>query len=243
MRKSLLICIGILVLLLVAGATALFSMQDKNKKPSKIEVAPNESVIEPASPKPLEKELPAVSTQDRDIQMPVFREAVIVYFKKTPVSLEDFASKYGGKLIFTKQDIKMAVFETNTIGRSGETSQRTLDFINEVSKDPLVEKAYKDGFMFTRADKVYLPQAEIIYPENYDQEGIKYVPNKVIVGFWRLPSSLVDFASKYNATLKSADDVLLFAAFETDNVSGFIKNVSTNPYIRYAHPDTIGSII
>lgn len=176
-----------------------------------------------------------------DLSMPKFREDVIINFREMP-ELGGFASKYRGRVIFIKPDMKMAVFETNPVGRSGETSQRTLDFINGVSKDPLVEKAYKDGFMFTRPDKMYPSQAEIIYPEDYDKEEIKYAPNKVIVGFWRLPTSLEEFAFKYGVAIKSVDETLLFAAFETDNASGFIKNVSTNPYVRYAHPDPIGSI-
>jgi hypothetical protein len=176
-----------------------------------------------------------------ELPMPVFREDVIVYFKEMP-DIGAFASKYRGRVIFIKPDIKMAVFETNPTGRTGQVSQRTLDFINETSKDSSVEKAYKDGFMFTRPDKMYLSQAEIIYPEDNDKEGIKYAPNKVIVGFWRQPSSLEELASENGGNLTSVDDVLQFAAFKTDNLTGFIRNISTNPYVRYAHPDPMGHI-
>ncbi len=174
-----------------------------------------------------------------DLPIPVFREAVIVYFKEMPVSLEEFALKHGGKLIFSKQDINMGVFETKPVGKPGERSQRTLDFINEVSKDPLVEKAYHDGSMFIRPNKVYLPESKLTYPENTGE----YAPNEVIVGFWRIPPSLEGFASKYGGKLKGfgdANEALKFASFETNNISEFINKISTDPYVRYAEPNGIG---
>lgn len=174
-----------------------------------------------------------------DLPMPVFREDVIVYFKEMPASLEEFASKYGGKLIFAKQDIKMAAFETVPIGRPAQTSQSTLDFINEVSKDSRVEKAYRDEFEFIRPDEKYSPEPKIMYPEDMKDE---YVPNKVIVGFWRRPPSLDDFASKHGGKLIYYEEVLMFAGFDVSNISEFISKVSTDPYVRYAHPDGIGSI-
>lgn len=176
-----------------------------------------------------------------DLPMPFFREDVIVYFKEMPASLEEFASNYGGKLIFAKQDIKMAAFETVPIGRPAQTSQRTLDFINEVSNDSSVEKAYRDEFEFIRPDEKYSPEPKLMYPEDMRDE---YVPNEVIVGFWRFPPSLEDFAYKYNGKLMNFDDannVLLSAKFETSNITEFIKKISTNPYVRYAEPNGIGS--
>ncbi|MBE0427951.1 MAG: hypothetical protein IBX72_15060 [Nitrospirae bacterium] len=174
-----------------------------------------------------------------ELPMPVFREDVIVYFKEMPASLEEFASRYGGKLIFAKLDIKMAAFETVPIGSPAQTSQRTLDFINEVSKDSLVEKAYRDEFEFTRPDEKYSPEPGIKYPEDMKDD---YVPNKVIVGFWRRPPSLEDFASKHGGKLIYYEEVLMFASFDVSNISGFISKASTDPYVRYVHPDGIGSI-
>ncbi len=174
-----------------------------------------------------------------DLPMPFFREDVIIYFKEMPESLDEFASRYDVKLIFAKQDIKLAAFETVPIGRPAQTSKRTLDFINEVSKDSRVEKAYKDEFEFIRPDEKYSPEPELMYPEDMKDE---YVPNKVIVGFWRRPPSLEDFASNHGGKLTYYEEVLMFAGFEVSNISEFISKVSTDPYVRYAHPDGIGSI-
>lgn len=174
-----------------------------------------------------------------DLPMPFIREDVIVYFKEMPASLEEFASSYGGKLIFAKQDIRLAAFETVPIGRTGQTSQSTLNFINEVSKDSRVEKAYRDEFEFIRPDREYSPEPELMYPEDMKDE---YVPNTVIVGFWRHPPSLEEFASRHGGKLIYYEEVLMFAGFEVSNISEFISKVSTDPYVRYAHPDGIGSI-
>lgn len=174
-----------------------------------------------------------------ELPMPKFREGVIVYFKEMP-ELGEFASKYRGKVIFVKPDIKMAAFETNPIGRPGEASPKTLDFINEVSKDPRIEKVYRDEFMFVDTKKVHKLEPEIKYPEYLDKKGVEYVSNEVVVGFWRMPSSLKVFASKYGANLLEVEDVLMFAVFETDNSTEFLKRISTEPYVRYAFPDTIG---
>lgn len=176
-----------------------------------------------------------------ELPMPVFREDVIVYFKEMP-DMGAFASKYRGKIVFIKPDIKMAAFETNPTGRTEEVSQETLDFINEVSKDPRVEKAYHDGFMFTRPDKIYSPEPKITYPEDLEKQGVKreYILNKVLVGFWRFPPSLEEFASKHNGKLVGFDDAneaLMYASFETNDVSGFIRSVSTDPYVSSASPD------
>lgn len=174
-----------------------------------------------------------------DLPMPVFREDVIIYFKEMPASLEEFASKYGARLIFAKQDIKMAAFETVPIGRPAQTSQKTLDFISEVSNDSRVEKAYRDEFEFIRSDEEYSPEPKLMYPDNMKDE---YVPDQVIVGFWRFPPSLEEFASKNGGKLKNLDDadnVLKSALFETSNITEFIKKVSTDPYVRYAEPNGI----
>ncbi len=59
-----------------------------------------------------------------DLPVPKFREDVVIYFKEMP-EIGGFASKYRGKVIFVKPNIKMAVFETNPVGISGETSHWT----------------------------------------------------------------------------------------------------------------------
>ncbi|GEM_PF-3766377 len=240
MKRKLLI-LGIAALLLFSVAMAGFSMSEKDDKPPKI--IPDTSVPEPVPPKSPD-EPPVVTnvvvTPDKEgIPMPVFREAVIVYFKEMPASIEEFTSKYGGKLIFNKPDIKMAAFETKTIGETGKISQITLDFITEVSKNPLVEKAFHDEFMFIRPDKVYLPETKITYPGEFDKKGWPYISTEVKVGFWRQPSSLNEFATNYGVKLKSLDEVLLFAVFETDNATEFFKKISANPYVRHAEPNGI----
>ena len=62
------------------------------------------------------------------------------------------------------------------------------------------------------------------------------------VGFWRLPPSLEEFASGYGATLVSVNEVLLAATLETNDVTGFVKKISTDPYVSYAEPVGIGHI-
>ena len=235
---------SIIAISIVAMAMPAMSGEDKAKVEEKPEVVIDEPPgpePEPKKPEELEESKPEVREPDPRFH-PVFRDAVIVYFKEMPTSLEEFASKYGGTLIFAKEDIKFAAFETEPISMPGETSQHTLDFIEEVSKDPRVEKAREDGFMFVRPDKVYMPEPKIVYPEDFDKKGWGYIPNEVKVGFWRLPQSFEEFASKYGAKLKDFDEAnefLLFATFETDNVTGFIKKISTDPYVRHAEPNGV----
>lgn len=239
MRKSLTIYIGLLILLLVSGVTAVLLISDKGDESSNISDGAN---IQKEKLPDNQRDTVVTNVVNEsgigELPLPVFREDVIVYFKEMPV-LEEFGSKYGGKLIFAKQDIKMAAFETQPIGKTGETSQQTLDFINVVSKDPRVEKAYTDGFMFIRPDKVYLPEPHITYPEDFDKKGFAYAPKEVKVGFWRLPSSPEEFASKYDAKLRYVEDVLFFAVFEADNITEFLRKISTDPYVRHAEPNGI----
>ncbi len=178
-----------------------------------------------------------------DDTLPVAREDVIVYFKEMPASLEGFASKHGGKLIFAKPDIKMAAFETNPKKDPGKTSKQTSDFIAKVSRDSLVEKTFEDGFKFMDTKKEYSTKPLILGPEYYG-DG-EYVPNKVVVGFWRLPPSLEEFASRYGGklmNLSDGDKVLGTASFETNNISEFINKVSTDPYVQFVELDGIGHI-
>ncbi len=170
------------------------------------------------------------------IPQPELREVVIVYFKEMPVSLEEFAAKHSGKLVFVKQDIKMAAFETKPEKRPGVTSQQTLDFIARVSNDPLVEQSFEDGFLFLNTNNNYSTKPLIQGPEYYNKLGAEYVPNRVIVGFWRFPPSLEEFGSKYGGKLMNLSDagrVLKFATFETSNISEFIDKVSKDPYVEF----------
>jgi hypothetical protein len=235
MRKSLTIYIGLLILLIVSGVTAVLLIPDKGNESSNISDLQKEKL--PDNQRDTVVTNVVNESGIGELPMPVFREDVIVYFKEMPLSLEEFASKYGGKPIFIKQDINMAAFETNPTGRTGEISQRTLDFINETSKDPSVEKAYQDGFIFTDPNKVYTLEPKITYPEDLKKQGGGYVPNEIIVGFWRMPPSPEEFASKYGATLKSIDEGLLSVTFETNDASGFIERISMDSYVRYAEPN------
>ncbi len=236
MKKRLIIYIGLLFLLIVSGVTAVLIMSDKGDESSNI--IKDANIQKEKSP---DNQRNTVVTNvmnesgTGELPMPVFREDVIVYFKEMP-DIGAFASKYRGRVIFIKPDIKMAAFETNPTGRTGEVSQRTMDFINETSKDPSVEKAYQDGFIFTDPDKVYTLEPKITYPEDLKKQGVEYVPNEIIVGFWKMPPSPEEFASKYGATLKSIDEGLLSVTFETNDASGFIKRISMDSYIRYAEP-------
>lgn len=72
-----------------------------------------------------------------NIKKPDYRESVVVYFKEMPASVDDFASSYNVTPIFVKEDIKMAAFETSPRKEPGVTSQKTKEFIEQVSNDPL----------------------------------------------------------------------------------------------------------
>ncbi len=211
------------------------------EKPEVVIPEPSSQEPEPKKPEELDEIEPEVIEPDPRFN-PVFRDAVIVYFNEMPASLEEFASDYSVKLIFAKEDIKMAAFETEPSSMPMETSQRTLDFVEEVSKDPCVEKAYEDGYMFVDTKKLYKPEPVIEYPEDYDKKGYEYISNEAKVGFWRLPPSVEEFASRYDAKLKNfseANEVLLFATFETDDITEFIKRISTDPYVRHAEPNGV----
>ena len=222
--------------LVPAVSAAQPATSDKDNKPPQTGITTDEAVNRQMPSKLPEHIVPSVAIPAKDHKLPVIRESVIVYFKEMPVSLEEFASQYGGKLTFVKEDIQMAGFETKSRRRPGHTSQITLDFINNASKDFRVEKAHEDGFMFTDPKKKYSPQpAEVMYPKNGDE----YVPNEIIVGFYRLPPSLEEFASKYSATVKSRGDHLLFAVLKVDNISDSIEQISSDPYVTSIHPNYI----
>lgn len=212
-------------------------------------VPPAEPPVQP------EKDVPAVNIPDNKFQ-PVFpREDVIVYFKEMPPSIKGFATKYQVTPIFVKPDIKMAAFETLAKGHPGRVSQRTLDIVSELSKDPLVEKTFRDEYRFISREAGYLViDAETGYystepliqgPEYYEKLGLEYIPNIVRVTFWRTPPSLEEFASKYGGKLMEQSDANKFfmsAVFETDNISEFISKISTDPYVEFVALVSIDSI-
>ncbi len=177
-------------------------------------------------------------------KLPESREVVIVYFKEMPPSVEGFASKYGGKPVFVKKEIKMAAFETKPEKRPGVTSQQTMDFIANVSKDQQVEQSFEDGYLFLNPKENYSKQPLIQGPEYYNKLGAAYHPNRVIVGFWRFPPSLEEFAIRYNGklmNLSEADRFLKVASFETDNISEYIFRISSDPYVQFIELWDMGS--
>jgi len=235
---------SIVAISIVAIAMPALGSEDKATVEEKHEVMIDKlpgQESEPKKPEEPDESKPEVREPDPYFN-PVFRDAVIVYFNEMPASLDEFASEYGVKLIFVKEEIKMAAFETEPSSMPMETSQRTLDFVEEVSKDPCVEKAYEDGYMFVDTKKLYKPEPVIEYPEDYDKKGYEYISNEAQVGFWRLPPSVEEFASMYGAKLKDfgeADEFLLSALFETDDITEFIKRVSTDLYVRHAEPNGV----
>jgi len=235
--RRLLLYLGVVALLILGMATVV--MANFDKVPEKPDVIVNE----PPDKNPPEPKKPGIDEiKPKEYRpdprfTPKSREVVIVYFKEMPPSLEKFAAKYDGKLIFIKEDIKMAALETNPIKMPGKTSRVTLDFIEKVSKDPIVEKAFEDRFMFVKPGEVYKPEPKVVYPEDMKDN---YVPNEVIVDFWRMPPSLEEFAKKYNAKIKRVSNVLMSATFEVNNISEFIKKVSADPYVMDVTPNGLG---
>lgn len=177
------------------------------------------------------------------------REDVIVYFKEMPASLDAFASSYGVKLIFARPEIKMAAFETMPELEPGAKSAIAQNFLANVSKDSKVKGTEFDTFMFVDTTMDYT-QPWVVTPEDLERNNTSYVPDKVSVGFWRMPPSLDEFGAKYGGTLvNSSVDYglnvnyrLKFATFTTNNMTDFIKKVSSDPYVSSAAPIQIGHI-
>src|SRR5665648_1283676 len=98
------------MLVLVGGWISGVSLNNKNDTPPTTDIVSGEAVTEEVPPK---KDItPSVVIPPKEPVGPAFRESVIVYFEEMPGSLEDFASQYGVKLTFAKEDIQMAAFET-----------------------------------------------------------------------------------------------------------------------------------
>ncbi len=172
------------------------------------------------------------------------REAVIVYFKITPTSVNEFASSYGVKPIFAKENISMVAFETSPNKKPGVTSQKTLEFIEQVSKDPNVVSVKEDTYMFINKNDTISVSAKVTYPEDLDRSGIEYAAGEVIVGFWRIPPFSA-FCAKRGVTLDNVTETnndLQYAIFKIDKMNNFINSASRDPYVRYVKPYVIGQV-
>lgn len=163
-----------------------------------------------------------------------YREDIIVYFKDMPSSIGEFASSYDVTPIFVKDDIKMAAFETSPAREPGVTSQKTKRIIEQISNNILVESVKEDGQMFINKKKEIKTAPEVITPEDLARNGTRYSCNIVVVGFWRYPPSLEDFAAKYGGKLVDLSDGernLQVATFRTDDMSNFIGGALKDPYV------------
>lgn len=167
----------------------------------------------------------------------------MVHFNEMPVSLDEYASEYGGKLIFVKDDINFAAFEMSPrVSTPLKASQRTQDFMNKTSGDARVEGARLDTFLFVNPNKTYTKEPLITYPADLVKLGIKpgEITNHMMVSFWVFPPSLEEFAQKHGGKLMNfsqANKNLICADFETDDIEGFLNSVSKDPYVRSARPD------
>jgi len=210
----------------------------------KVVEEPENVVVAPPGPEPGPK-----STVEEDYNTtrqdysPVIREVVVVHFKEMPASLDEYASEYGGKLIFLKEDIKFAAFEMSPRAElPRKVSQRTQDFMSMASGDARVEEARLDTFLFVDPNKVYTKEPRITYPSDLVKLGIKPgdITNHILVSFWVFPPSLEEFAQKHGGKLINFSDAnknLLYANFETDDIEGFLNSVSKDPYVRAAETD------
>lgn len=175
-----------------------------------------------------------------------YREAVIVYFKEMPASIEEFSSSYDVKLIFVKENILMAAFETSSVKLPGVTSQKTRDFIASVSRDPRVESAKEDTYQFINKNNTIRSTPIVVDISALSRNGTAYVPDQVIVGFWKLPSSIESFGEKYGGKPVNLSENNLQSQsilFETQDVSNFINGVSNDPYVSYVNVNVIGHVV
>jgi len=169
-----------------------------------------------------------------DPRLPVFRGAVIVYFKEMPGSIDGFASSYDVTTIFVKEDIKMAAFETDPVAIAGIENERTVQAIEKISKDPIVEQVKRDTYLFVDRANEISSMPSVKYPKDYD--GNDYVPNQVTVGFWRLPPSIEEFGEKYGGKTINVTETnlrLQSVIYETEDMDGFIDRASKDPYVSF----------
>ncbi|AFC99467.1 hypothetical protein Mtc_0703 [Methanocella conradii HZ254] len=168
--------------------------------------------------------------------VPVYREVVIVYFKEMPVSVGEFASSYGVSPVFVKGDIRMAAFESDPVMVGGVVSEKTALAIERISKDPRVESVKRDTYMFVDPRQEIDMTPRLIYPEDLEKKGVEVIPDRVCVGFWRLPPSLDEFGEKYGGKpidLTETNLRLQWVSYETKDVKGFIDRASKDPYVQY----------
>ncbi|MGA9138655.1 MAG: hypothetical protein WBZ29_00415 [Methanocella sp.] len=170
------------------------------------------------------------------VDEPHTREAVIVYFRDNPSSMNAFSGSYNITPIFYKADIRMAVFETVVNQFPLVISNKTREVIEKLSQDPLVELAYRDTFLFLDRREPINTTASVTYPEEYDKKGWEYVPHQLMVGFWRIPPSIEEFSARCGGrpvNLTESDLEFKWVLFETEDMNGFIDRASQDPYVRY----------
>jgi serine protease len=175
-----------------------------------------------------------INSTKTSVNMPVYREVVIVYFKEMPVSMDEFATAYDITPIFVKGDIRMAAFETDPVMIGGVVSEKTTRAIEKISKDPLVEAVKRDTYLFVDPKTEIKTMSSVKYPKDY--EGNDYVPNQVTVGFWRLPPSIEEFGEKYGGKPINVTEAYLrlqTVIYETDDMDGFIDRASKDPYVSF----------
>lgn len=173
------------------------------------------------------------------------REDVIVYFIEMPLSISQFASFYDVTPIFVKNDIKMVAFETSPNKQPCVTGQKTLDFIEKVTNNSIVESAKVDTYMFLDKSADIKTTPTVVHPEDLVRNGTEYVPNEVLVSFWRMPPSIYEFGAKYGGTPDNITDAnlqLQFIVYDTNDVAGFINNASKDPYVSDIGLNAIGHI-
>ncbi len=162
-----------------------------------------------------------------------YSEFIIAYFREMPESADEFAAAYGIKPVFVKDEIKMAAFEVENHLVLGVSDGKTGEAIEKLSNDSRVEMVKKDTYMFTGGETEIKTTPTVKYPEDY-KDG--YVPNQVMVGFWRLPQSLEEFGAKYGGkpvNISESDLNIQMVMYETQDMRGFIDRASKDRYVRY----------
>jgi hypothetical protein len=170
------------------------------------------------------------------------REVVIVYFKEMPESMKQFAYSYDIVPIFIKEEIKIAAFDLKPI-ITDKMDVDTTAIIEKISKDPLVELAKRDTYYFVDREKEINTTTSVKYPKDY-RDG-DYVPDEVVVGFWRLPPYIEEFGIKYGGKpidVYGATSFLPYILYETGDMESFIDLASKDPYVRYIELNVIFKI-
>ncbi len=162
-----------------------------------------------------------------------YSEFIIVYFHEMPESTDEFVSAYNITPVFVKDEIRMAAFEVKCHLVLGVSDGKTGEAIEKLSNDSLVELVKRDTYMFACRGTDINTTPSVKYPEDY---GEGYVPNQVIVGFWRNPPYIDEFSVRYGGKPANVtkDDLRRQAMlYETEDMRDFIDRASKDPYVRY----------